>query len=253
MGVTPGLGVSSSSNISDFSVQKRARQITKYLSLERQTILDVGCGNGLYTLKLTDSAKKAVGIDTRHEALREASKNKASLGGDTEFVRALAENLPFPDRSFDIVLAIEVLEHVRSEERAIEEASRVLKDGGWLVVYVPNKLYPFETHGLRIGNKSYSVFHGSVPFLSWAPEFIRRRFVGARIYSKKQIVKLIEGNAFIIRKVDYLYPPLDLIGNVLIKVFLRKFLTHLEQSCYLKKFGMSIFVLAQKRKNLSGV
>ena len=240
------LGVSSAAKANDFAVDVRRRQIIEHVPVKGKSILDIGCGNGLYTLALAGLAKESVGVDIGWEALTEAEENKVRLGRDTEFVRALAESLPFAERSFDIVLAIEVLEHVRSEEGAMQEAGRVLKDRGWLVVYVPNKLYPFETHGLRIRDRCYSVFHGSVPFLSWAPEFIRRRFAGARIYSRKQIVRLVEGYGFVVQDVDYMYPPLDKLGSELARGVLRKMLAVLESNRLLRRFGMSVFIVARK-------
>jgi len=241
------LGDSSAASIDAFVVQRRIRQILKHTPLEDKTILDIGCGNGLYILALANLAKESVGIDMRREALIEAIKNKAKLGKDTEFVRALAEELPFSDHSFDIVLVIDVLEHVRSDEKTIEEANRVLKYNGWLVIYVPNKLHPLETHGLRIGNKYYKMFNHSVPFLSWAPKFVRRKFAVARIYNNKQIFKLVEKYGFTVQHVDYIYPPLDKFrSSELIKGVLRKIMFVLEHNRLLKRFGMFIFIVARK-------
>ena len=146
-----GLGVSTAASIDDFVVEKRKTQILKHISLGGKTMLDIGCGNGLYTLALASLARKTVGIDIRQEVLTEASKNKIKLGRDTEFIRAAAESLPLCGSIFDAVLFIEVLEHVQSEEGVLREANRVLKNDGYLLIYVPNKLYPFDMHGLRVG------------------------------------------------------------------------------------------------------
>ena len=165
----------------------------------------------------------------------------------SEFIRASAENLPFYNSCFDVVIAIETLEHVKNQERALQEASRVLRKDGYLVTYVPNRLYPLETHGLTIGNKMIHGFHGSVPFFSWAPRFMRERFETARIYSKGEIVGTIERNGFIVQEVHYMYPPLDGLNNQFAKAILRRYLAYLEGKSLTKRFGMSIFVLAQKR------
>jgi len=239
-------GVSSASNIYDFSIAKRIKQVLKHLSLEGKTLLDIGCGNGLYTIRFARSAWRTIGLDIAEESLNEARRNRTQPEAGPEFIKASAENLPFPDGVFDVVLAIEVLDHIENQDSAIREANRVLGHGGYLAVYVPNKLYPFETHGLRLGRRTLHGFHGSIPFFSWCPQLLRKKFERARIYRKKDITSLVERNGFTIGKVDYMYPPLDRLGSEWTKAFLRKFLAMLDGNRFTKKFGMSIFVLAQK-------
>jgi 2-polyprenyl-3-methyl-5-hydroxy-6-metoxy-1,4-benzoquinol methylase len=243
-----GLGVSSAASIDDFAIEKRKGQILEYIPLEGKTMLDIGCGNGLYILALASLAKKTVGIDIRHEVLTEATKNKVKLGRDTEFIRAAAESLPLCDSTFDVVLLVEMLEHVRSEGRVLEETNRVLKNEGYLLIYVPNKLYPFEEHGLRIRQRNFEgLYGGSIPFFSWCPQVVRNKFERARIYTKGQIVRLVEKYGLTVQDVDYMYPPLDRLGSELTKGVLRKIMSVLEHNRLLKRFGMSIFIVAQKR------
>lgn len=244
------LGGSTASSIDDFAIKKRRKQILEHISLERKIMLDVGCGNGLYILTFANSAKETIGIDISREGLAEAIKNKAELGGDTEFIRASAEGLPLCDSTFDVVLLVEMLEHVRSQQKTLEEVNRVLKDGGYLLIYVPNKLYLFDMHGLRIGQRSISGLYGSsVPFFSWCPQLIRNKFERAKIYTKGQIITLLKKHGFIIQAVDYMYPPLDRLGNEFTKCVLRRITSVLEHNRFLKRFGMSIFIVAQKRES----
>ena len=155
-----GPGASTASSVNDFAVQKRTRQVLGCLALKGKVTLDVGCGNGLYTIKFAELAQDIIGVDINEESLKEARRNKLELNGSGEFIRASAENLPFYNSCFDVVIAIETLEHVKNQERALQEASRVLRKDGYLVTYVPNRLYPLETHGLTIGNKMIHGFHG---------------------------------------------------------------------------------------------
>jgi ubiquinone/menaquinone biosynthesis C-methylase UbiE len=245
-----GLGTSSATSIDDFAIEKRKTQILKHISLTGKIMLDIGCGNGLYTLALASLAKKTVGIDIRQEVLTEATKNKIKLGGDTGFIRALAESLPLRNSTFNIVLLVEMLEHVQSEEMTLNEANRVLKDDGYLIIYVPNKLYPFDQHGLRVGQRDFKgIYGGSIPFFSWCPQVLRNKFERARIYTKGQIVRLVEKYSFAVLNVDYMYPPLDRLRSEFGKDVLRKFMSVLEHNRFLKGFGMSIFIVAQKRGN----
>ena len=58
-----------------------------------------------------------------------------------------------PDAHFDVVSTIEVLEHVRDVDMAMSEIVRVLKPGGALLVSVPNRYFPFETHLVKFGRR----------------------------------------------------------------------------------------------------
>jgi SAM-dependent methyltransferase len=91
------------------------------LGTARTTALDVGCGNGfLRSLGLTNS----IGTDIR--------LSRAVT------VRASAENLPFRDQIFDLVFAGEVLEHLNAPAQALNEWTRVLRNGGTICLSTPN-------------------------------------------------------------------------------------------------------------------
>jgi ubiquinone/menaquinone biosynthesis C-methylase UbiE len=86
-------------------------------------------------------------------------------------VQGAGENLPFSSEKFDVVTMIEVLEHTNSDRQVLKECFRVLKAGGLLVLFVPNKLYPFESHPCHIGafdlGPNIPLFHGFLkPFAS---------------------------------------------------------------------------------------
>lgn len=88
-------------------------------------VLEVGCGEGGQLRKIGDALPGAhlVGIDLPHPDLAERWR-----GLDSEMVCASALTLPFPDRSFDLVLALEVLEHLDDPEAALAEIARVGRD-----------------------------------------------------------------------------------------------------------------------------
>ena len=85
-------------------------------------------------------------------------------------MKARAEELPFADNFFDIVFLNEVLEHVEDDKRTISESIRVLKVGGKIIIFAPNRLFPFETHGIFIGKK---YIFDNFPFLNWLPLKVR--------------------------------------------------------------------------------
>lgn len=91
--------------------------------------LDVGCGTGLSTLALKEIAEEIVGVDLSIEMLSHAPK-EAGL----RFCLASAERLPFGDGAFDLLTACQSF-HWLDRKRFLAQARRVIRGGGWLVVY----------------------------------------------------------------------------------------------------------------------
>jgi len=228
----------------DYGVEKRRSQICHYADLNDKVVLDVGCGNGIYTLTIATYAKQVVGIDINKKALYQALTNQVGCNTlKVHFVLMSAEALGFLKDYFDVVVCIETLEHIQKQQDALRRVHTLLKDGGKLVLYVPNKFYPFETHGIRISN--FAINHPLIPLFSFAPNFIRRRFERARIYTSKEITTLLINSVFMINALDYMLPPLDRLKNNVLKKTFRKVFSLLERT-KLKVFAMSILVVATK-------
>jgi len=102
-----------------------------------QSLLDVGCGEGVLTRKWAQhlAPRRVVGIDLEDETLRrEWAKRTAP---NLEYRMMKAENLPFGDGEFDVATAVEVLEHVPDPEHTLAEMARVAS--GHLIVSVPRE------------------------------------------------------------------------------------------------------------------
>lgn len=101
------------------------------------SLLDVGCGEGVLTLRWAErvGAGRVVGVDLDDPKLRSewALRRRENL----EFVAGRAESLPFDDGEFDLVCAVETLEHVLDPELSLSEMARVA--GGHLLVSVPRE------------------------------------------------------------------------------------------------------------------
>jgi SAM-dependent methyltransferase len=110
----------------------RARRIAAAVGGPGRRVLDLGCRYGALTRWYLEG-NEVVGIDVDREALAGA----AELGIETHWAD-VEEPLAFPDASFDVVVAGELLEHVREPARVVAEARRVLRPGGRLVASVPN-------------------------------------------------------------------------------------------------------------------
>jgi SAM-dependent methyltransferase len=105
--------------------------------IEGRRVLDVGCGQGLYTRELARRGAVAVGVDFNVGALREAKR----AGGHFHAVRADARYLPFRADAFEMVVSIEVLSHIDPQIRqgVLADIGRVLEAGGVAFVTLHNR------------------------------------------------------------------------------------------------------------------
>lgn len=151
--------------------------------------LDVGCAQGFWTLALSEKgATTVVGIEPEPALVRGARSHPHPP--TVSFEVAAAEALPFPDGSFDGVLLNEVLEHVLDEVITLREIARVLRPGGCLVLFGPNRWFPFEGHGARLSEHK-SLIPRPVPLMPWLPSRLTRRFATARNYWPRQLRDLV--------------------------------------------------------------
>lgn len=97
-------------------------------------ILDVGCGTGIM-MKELKSYGKIWGLDINDKALQYCHAKKA---GDFLFKADLEQKLPFKEDFFDLIVCLDVLEHIKKDQFVLSETRRVLKKEGSLVVIVPS-------------------------------------------------------------------------------------------------------------------
>ena len=103
-------------------------------------VLDVGCGSALVADRIADLDATYVGVDYGGHHSTYASKRLRSAGNRlaSAIGQCDAEQLPFPDNSFDVVVMSEVIEHLMRPELATWEVARVLKPGGTFVMTTNN-------------------------------------------------------------------------------------------------------------------
>jgi SAM-dependent methyltransferase len=112
-------------------IESFLQEICANLETDRPRILDVGCGTGA-NLEMLKRFGTAQGVDVSAEALafcRERGLEDVRLGE--------AERLPFDDRSFDLVTALDVLEHLDDDVAGLREMGRILSPGGRILLFVP--------------------------------------------------------------------------------------------------------------------
>jgi len=202
-------------------------------------ILENGCGVGMYVEHLTPFGGTVIGLEYDFERAAEARMKSPHI------LNAAGEFIPLPTSTIDLILSHEVIEHVQSDRSAIQEIVRVLKPGGRVVIFCPNRGYPFETHGIYWKDKYY---FGNKLFVNYLPRTWRDKLAPhVRVYSTGDMRKLFAGLPVKIVEQTIVFGAYD---NIIARFgplgkILRGVLQFLEKTS-LKIFGLSHFWVVEK-------
>jgi len=198
-----------------------------------------GCGVGMYLYHLADQIDTIAGLDIDFERLKSARKL------DERVVNGVGEKLPFPDDTFSLILSHEVLEHVEDDQLAINEIVRTLRKGGRLVLFCPNRGYPFETHGFYWQGEYH---FGNIPLINYLPRRWRDKLAPhVRAYTRRDLKRLFAGlpvkfirRTTIFGAYDNIIARRPRLGKLI-----RSFLYWLEKTP-LRRLGLSHFWVVEK-------
>lgn len=112
-----------------------------------EVVLDVGCGDGWWSRRITENGARVVGVDINERRLAIARKRNADTGN--EYHAMDAENLAFPDRTFDKAISMCVIEHFHNEDAVLRSMARVTKPGGVFVLSADSLTNPELTPAER--------------------------------------------------------------------------------------------------------
>jgi SAM-dependent methyltransferase len=180
-----------------------------------------------------------VGLEYDYERALEAGQSSEKI------TNAAGERLPFPAACFDMILSHEVLEHVQDDRQSVHEMVRVLRPGGRIAIFVPNRGYPFETHGIYWWGRYH---FGNIPLVNYLPRRWRDRLAPhVRVYTRRDLGKLFAGlpvryveRTVIFGAYDNIIARRPGLGR-----FLRAVLQWLERTP-LRIFGLSHFWVVEK-------
>ncbi|MET3133195.1 SAM-dependent methyltransferase [Oxalobacteraceae bacterium GrIS 1.11] len=125
-------------------------------------VADIGCGAGTQCRLWAEAGHHLYGADINEPLIQLARKRAERSGLTMRFEVASATALPWPDRSMDLCIAPELLEHVADWQACLSEMIRVLKPGGALYLSTSNKLCPMQEEF-------------TLPLYSWYPCIVKRR------------------------------------------------------------------------------
>ncbi len=222
--------------------ERRLNMVRRWARLEGARVLVDGCGIGMYVRAFRRYTPYVVGIDIDAKVLH--------VGATTLHLpmlcQAAGEALPFPEATFDTVFSHEVIEHVEDDRATVAEIVRVLKPGGRAVIFCPNRLYFFETHGHYWRGKYY---FGNTPLINWLPTPLRNRLAPhVRAYTARDLRALFRELPVRIVYHTQIYPGYDNIiarwprlGQAIRAV------AHAMEHTPLRAFGISHFLVVEKR------
>ncbi len=114
---------------------KRYEFTQKYI--KNKVVLDLGCGEGYGSFYLSKYAKKVIAIDLDQKVIEFAHSKYQRK--NLKYLAAEATAIPFPSNHFDVIISLEVIEHVKNYFNYLAEIKRVLKKEGVLIISTPNK------------------------------------------------------------------------------------------------------------------
>lgn len=157
-------------DVTDIQIGRNAVTLNLVGNVQSSLVLDIGCGLG----ELCTYFKNYVGCDINRRNLDMAMKKYQQV--KPQFQAADVFHLPYKDHVFDLVLFLEVMEHLPSNEaNAIKEIRRVLKSSGYLILSTPNRgLYMWLDPGYWL--------------------------TGHRHYGQAQLTKLLESFGFVLEE-----------------------------------------------------
>lgn len=183
-------------NIQHRLTGRHVKSVDFVSNVENARILDIGCSFGWFEkFALEKGCKEIIGIDTDERDLLNVKKQIKDKRA--QFLKTSALDLSrFKENYFDIVVMWEVLEHIpkNTEKQAFQEIKRVLKNDGYLYISTPNKTF-------------------------WSCALDPAWYLGHRHYNERYFSRILSGNGFKIKNIEYGGGFYELFSMILLYIF----------------------------------
>jgi malonyl-CoA O-methyltransferase len=123
--------------------QRKYQKALENVNVSGKTVLDIGCGSGMFFPTVASDAELVLGVDVSGKLLRLA-KHQTKLFKNVFVIQADADNLPFMDGLFDSVFAFTVLQNMPKPSQTLSEIKRITKSEGKVVVTGLKKAFQLE-------------------------------------------------------------------------------------------------------------
>ena len=183
-------------------MHKKMKLVLNYVR-RGESLIDIGCGTGVFIVQLRDRFNRLVGIDTSSHAI-EFTARRVEKGSNILLECGELDSFHFPAEHFDVCLCLDVLEHVKDLSSLLQEIYRILRPGAEMIVTVPNWYDMIVSGILRI-----DPFHINT-FTPWRWMKLLKR-AGFKI-------KLYRAVDFPILKLDFLARKIPFLGMCIIIV-----------------------------------
>ncbi len=219
--------------------ERRFQMVCRWVTLPGRRVLDVGCGIGMYMAAFLRETPHVFGVEIECERALEARERAAGV------VQAPGERLPFSEAAFDVVFSHEVLEHVTDDQACVAEMVRVTRSGGRIVVFVPNRLYPFETHGIFWRGRYH---FGNMPLVNWLPTPLRNRLAPhVRAYTVGGLHRLFDGLPVRVIHHTQIFPGYDnIVARAPVPGRALRAVTYALERTPLRAFGLSHMLVVER-------
>jgi SAM-dependent methyltransferase len=165
--------------------ERRLAMTARWAKLQDAVVLEAGCGMGMYSSQIRRRYTPHVeAFDVEFERVQAAHQDTPHA------LVAVAETLPYAANRFDTILSNEVIEHVADDHLATAEMVRVLKPGGRIVLFCPNRWYPVEQHGHYWRGEYH---FGNTPLINYLPDRWRNQLAPhVRTYTARGLRRLFD-------------------------------------------------------------
>jgi ubiquinone/menaquinone biosynthesis C-methylase UbiE len=208
--------------------------------LKGKRVLEVGCGLGVFCTHIAREDGEAIGLDISKSAILKAKDLSRQFGvqDKVEFVVTDARFLPFVERSQDIIVCSEVLEHIENHQQAFHEFARVADNSGYIVLTVPNlisSLFFEVVFFMVMGQPKYVQ-----KYLNVEKEYVFHYFKVKRLVNSENLT-LVD-----IRGTDYVHVHPKIIKFLKLAKISNMVSSELENKKSWRFLGANIGVVAQK-------